>query len=208
MSRNDRERAQALSLCALLDCLTAVRELATQGRTDLARRSPLLDAILDFDGAEPATLYGPAFDFAPGARAGAAMFSRTFTQSDELLRLAAEIIALSSRLRQSASAGAKLQTALQTAIRQRDAFGISHDYTVQSFAQAYVDGVAPLGARIMVSGDPTWLKQERVAAQIRALLLAAMRAAILWRHLGGSLWSLWLRRRTWQARFAAIAGPD
>ena len=60
MSRDDRARAQALSLCALLDCLTAVRELATQGRTDLGRRSPLLDAILDFDGAEPATLYRPS----------------------------------------------------------------------------------------------------------------------------------------------------
>lgn len=206
MNAASRSLAQARALCALLDCLTGVRELATQGRTDLARRAPLLDAILDFEGADPEALFGSGYAFAPGAQAGATLFSRSFTQTDHLLRLAAEVLALSSRLRQSKTAGDRLHAALQPALRQKQAFGVTHDYTIQSFAQAYVDGVAPLGARILIAGDPTWLKQDRVAAQIRTLLLAGMRAAILWRHLGGSLWSLWLRRRTWQARFAGIAG--
>ena len=34
-----------------------------------------------------------------------------------------------------------------------------------------------------------------MVAEIRAVLLAALRSAVLWRQLGGSLWDLALRRR-------------
>jgi high frequency lysogenization protein len=46
-----------------------------------------------------------------------------------------------------------------------------------------------------VQGNPVQLAQPAVVAQIRAVLLAAMRSAVLWRQLGGSYWDLMLRRR-------------
>ena len=49
--------------------------------------------------------------------------------------------------------------------------------------------------RIVVEGNPQFLRQDAQVAQIRALLLAAIRAAVLWRQLGGSHWRLLFRRR-------------
>ena len=42
----------------------------------------------------------------------------------------------------------------------------------------------------MVNGEHTYLSNDEIAAQIRALLLAGIRAAILWRQSGGSRWRL------------------
>ena len=47
----------------------------------------------------------------------------------------------------------------------------------------------------MVSGEPEILKSEESAQLIRALLLAAVRSAVLWRQLGGSRRRVLLTRR-------------
>ncbi len=47
----------------------------------------------------------------------------------------------------------------------------------------------------MVQGNPHYLGQAGVVAEIRALLLAAVRSAVLWRQMGGSLWDFLLAKR-------------
>jgi high frequency lysogenization protein len=47
----------------------------------------------------------------------------------------------------------------------------------------------------MVQGEPTYLADKARANQIRALLLAGIRAAVLWRQLGGRRWQLFISRR-------------
>jgi high frequency lysogenization protein len=56
---------------------------------------------------------------------------------------------------------------------------------------------------VMVQGNPHYLGQPGVVAEIRAILLAAVRAAVLWRQLGGSYWDFLFSRR---AMAAAIDG--
>ena len=59
----------------------------------------------------------------------------------------------------------------------------------------YADTVSQLRPKVMVQGNPHYLGQPSVVAEVRAVLLAAMRSAVLWRQLGGSLWDFLLRRR-------------
>jgi high frequency lysogenization protein len=47
----------------------------------------------------------------------------------------------------------------------------------------------------MVQGNPHYLGQAGVVAEIRALLLAAVRSAVLWRQMGGSYWDFLLARK-------------
>ena len=59
----------------------------------------------------------------------------------------------------------------------------------------YADCISPLGARVLVQGNPVYLSQATVVGEVRAALLAALRAAVLWRQVGGSYWDfLWSRR--------------
>ena len=60
----------------------------------------------------------------------------------------------------------------------------------------YADTISQLRPRVMVQGNPHYLAQPDVVAEIRALLLAAVRSAMLWRQLGGNYWDfLFFRAR-------------
>jgi high frequency lysogenization protein len=59
----------------------------------------------------------------------------------------------------------------------------------------------------MVQGNPHYLGQAGVVAEIRAALLAALRAAVLWRQVGGSLWDFPLRRRAMLDAIDAALSP-
>ena len=66
---------------------------------------------------------------------------------------------------------------------------------VVRLGEVYAELVSPLGPKVMVAGNPVYLSQPGVVAEIRAALLAALRAAVLWRQVGGSWWDLLLSRR-------------
>ena len=69
--------------------------------------------------------------------------------------------------------------------RQLQHFAITSPTVIGALADTYVDAISPLGARVQVTGSPTQLQRKEIQQQVRALLLAAIRAAVLWRQLGG-----------------------
>jgi len=58
-----------------------------------------------------------------------------------------------------------------------------------------MEHVRDIEPRIVVNGRPLYLQNSSIVHQIRALLLAALRSAWLWRQVGGKRWALLLRRR-------------
>ena len=62
-------------------------------------------------------------------------------------------------------------------------------------ADCYRQTVSTLQPRVIVNGDPAILENPDNQNLIRALLLAAIRAAVLWRQCGGGRLTLVLRRR-------------
>jgi len=69
--------------------------------------------------------------------------------------------------------------------RQLAHFAITDEQVLANFASIYSDVISELGPKLQISGNPDCLKQPQVQHKIRALLLAAMRSAVLWRQLGG-----------------------
>ena len=88
-----------------------------------------------------------------------------------------------------------LRSAIETLAGQTTGLGVTEALVVARLAKIYADTISTLQPRILVEGNPQFLRQETQAAQIRALLLAAIRAAVLWQQLGGSQWRLLFRRR-------------
>ena len=69
--------------------------------------------------------------------------------------------------------------------RQLEHFDINSDTLLASFASIYSDIISPIGTRIQVAGEPDILKQTSNQNKIRSLLLSGVRAAVLWRQVGG-----------------------
>ena len=79
--------------------------------------------------------------------------------------------------------------------QQVEHFGPTHENVIASFGALYQDTLSTFRQRIQVQGDMRYLQQSANAAKIRTLLFAGVRAARLWRQLGGSRWQLVFSRR-------------
>src|SRR3546814_13342071 len=64
--------------------------------------------------------------------------------------------------------------------------GSDHPDVLTALGKLYADTVSNLRPQVMVQGNPHYLGQADIVSEIRALLLAALRSAVLWRQLGGS----------------------
>jgi len=90
---------------------------------------------------------------------------------------------------------AVLGSRLQQAARQAEHFSSTHENVVGNLGDLYQETLSRFRFRIQVTGDHQYLQQKRIAHQVRALLLAGIRAASLWRQSGGSRWQLLFQRR-------------
>lgn len=72
---------------------------------------------------------------------------------------------------------------------------LRQELTFEQLATLYQDTISTLTPRIHVQGKMDYLQNEFVANRVRALLLAGIRSAVLWRQLGGRRWRLLVHRR-------------
>ena len=79
--------------------------------------------------------------------------------------------------------------------------GYLHKSVLANIASVYTDTLSTLRFRVQVNGNPTHLQQEQVVHRIRTLLLCGIRAAVLWRQIGGTRLGLLLKRKDY-ARIA------
>ncbi|HKU79510.1 MAG TPA: DUF489 family protein, partial [Rhodanobacteraceae bacterium] len=77
--------------------------------------------------------------------------------------------------------------------RQLQHFPVTHPTILARLADLYCANLSGLKPRVTVVGNPLYLQQPAKAQRVRALLLAAVRAAVLWRQLGGRRRHLLLR---------------
>lgn len=95
------------------------------------------------------------------------------------------VLALERKLVRSNSGLGMLAERINQVNRQLHHFAITDEQVVANLASIYSDIISNLGPKIQISGNPVCLQRPIVQHKIRALLLAAIRSAVLWRQLGG-----------------------
>ena len=98
----------------------------------------------------------------------------------------------------------KVQTGIIALSAPAERLGSTHPDVIAGLGSLYADTVSTLRPRVMVQGNPHYLGQAGVVAEVRALLLAALRSAVLWRQNGGSLWDFAFKRRDMAAAIDAL----
>ncbi|MFF5865407.1 high frequency lysogenization protein HflD [Pseudomonas sp. NPDC012596] len=113
----------------------------------------------------------------------------------EPLRYALSMLGLERQLNKRGDLLDTIGNRLPQIQSQADHFGLVHENVIASSGALYQDTLSTLRQRIQVHGDMRFLQQPNNASKIRALLLAGIRAARLWRQLGGHRWQLVFSRR-------------
>ena len=98
-----------------------------------------------------------------------------------------------------------LKERLHAAQRQAEHYPVNHDNLIASFAATYQQTASEAAGKILVRGEPQWLRQTDIVNHIRALPLTAVRAAALWRASGGNRWQLPFSRSPFDDAMRALA---
>jgi high frequency lysogenization protein len=126
----------------------------------------------------------------------------------EVTRYVLSLIILEKKLSQKPETMANLFNRLETAKTQREHFGPLHENVIASLARTYTENVSDISPRVMVNGRHGHLQNPAIANKIRALLLAGIRSAMLWRQVGGSRWGLiWSRKKYLRATQSLFRDP-
>lgn len=188
-------RDRALALAGVFQAAACVHRIAWHGveRSDALTAS--LGSLFAFYAADPASVFGGARGVEDGLRV---LISQLGDEPDAanapITTYTLGLLHLERRADARDGLWTNLHAGLQGAQRQVDSFGLTHTNTVAALASLYAEHISPAGPRIMVEGEQIHLRDAATAAMIRALLLAGIRAAVLWRQLGASRWSLLFRR--------------
>ena len=188
-------RERALALAGLLQALRCVQRVANEGDVAGADLDASLASVFRIDADHTEAVYGSAALLEPGLRALLGQLEGGGARDPALSRMAVTVLHVERKLIRRTALLRTIRDGVNETARQREHFGIAHPTVLARLAELYASTVSTLSPRVMVQGNPAQLGSPEVVSRIRALLLAAMRSAVLWRQLGGSYWDLLLRRR-------------
>jgi high frequency lysogenization protein len=189
--------SRVLALAGMVQALRQVRRIAETGEADSAVLATATDSVFRIDAASPEEVYGHADALKPGMQLLLDYFSGGGSEAkDDLLpRLALAVMQLERRFVREGVTAEKVHEGILALAPQAERLGSTHPDVLNALGGLYADTVSHLRPRVMVQGNPHYLGQAAIVSEIRAVLLAALRSAVLWRQLGGSLWDFVLRRR-------------
>ncbi|MDV3468750.1 high frequency lysogenization protein HflD [Stenotrophomonas sp. C3(2023)] len=186
---------RVLALAGIAQALQQVRRIADTGHSDAAVVRTAIDSVFRLDADSAAGVYGEREALKPGLRLLHNYF-RNQGQDPMLPKLAMAVLQLERRFISEQAVIDKVTDGIARAQRQAAEVGDSaHPDVLAALGGVYADTISHLKPRVMVQGNPHYLGQAGVVAEIRALLLAAVRSAVLWRQMGGSYWDFLFARK-------------
>ena len=201
-----KRREQAIAMAAVVQAATLVEQLARTGDVPKEYAEPLLKSLFIQNPKSFDDIYGSASQtihlglktfstMASGVQAGI---------SPDVTRYTVAILQLENKLKRDRKTFAALGDGIQQASRQAEHFDATHENTIAAIAEVYKQTLSTMSFRIHVTGNPTYLQNPQTANKVRALLMAGIRAAILWRQVGGSRWHLLLKRKQYLQEIAQL----
>ncbi|HEB0686983.1 TPA: high frequency lysogenization protein HflD [Pseudomonas aeruginosa] len=190
-------RQQLIALGAVFESAALVDKLARTGQISEAPLGCMLGSLLARNPASTLDVYGgDSLNLRDGFKALASALERKpGNLQREPLRYALAMLTLERQLDKRGDMLDLIGQRLDQVEQQVQHFGLVHENVIASFASIYQDTLSTFRQRIQVHGDMRHLQVSSNAARIRALLLAGIRSARLWRQLGGSRWQMVFSRR-------------
>ena len=198
---SSREKEQTIALSAVFQAAELVSILAKTGQVDNANLQPMLNSILMVNAASTEEIYGGQWDCQSNLALGRkisrqALGKERSSVNPDTLRYALSLIHLEHKLSKAPDMLSVIgQKIAQIEQKKAHYDSVLHENMLASISGMYQDTLSKLPFRIQVHGDSRFLQQPQVANQVRAILMSGIRAAMLWRQLGGKRWHLIFKRK-------------
>ena len=184
---SDKFQDRTMAFAGICQAAYLVQKVARDGACDEASLRESLQSILVTNPTQPLEVFGSHLAIRDGYRALVEQLGADGSQKNaELTRYVVSLIALERKLAKRKDILNMLGERISQIGRQQQHFDLLDEQILANMASIYSDLISPIGPRIQVAGTPLFLQQPLVQHKVRALLLAGIRAVVLWRQLGGS----------------------
>lgn len=192
---------RTVALSAMTQCAQLVVSLATTGKADKAQMAACLDTLFVLNPDNTGQIYPNLSLFNSGLTAVERSLGPNGMQElGEAVPYVLGMTVLQQQLGKKKSMQDLVRRRLPLLNKSSEILPEDNDdplarHDIVGLARLYQDTISKLSYRIHVKGDIECLKQQAVADQIRALLLAGIRSAMLWQQLGGRRWHLFFYKK-------------
>lgn len=187
---------QTLALAGLIQACQLVDEVAYHGQCDSLALETSIASVFNTNPSSTEAVFGSAQHLRKGLDALEKLLGKNdAAQQEHWVRYALAVMHLEAQLRKDQSMLQEISKGLTQAESTKLHFGLTHENTISNLAGLYQNTISTFRTRVHVNGDINILKNEHNASKIRAILLCAVRAAMLWRQVGGHRWHLIFKRK-------------
>lgn len=190
---------KCIALSALFMAAEQINQIAYTGLSNSHNVASLISSLFNNDVEDSAMIYGELGNLKNGFGKTIEILSNTPQERDaiDIMRYAISLIDLEKQLARNASMGEKIINDLDDIRRQCDqSADLLEPENIEKVADLYLNTISLLGPRISINGEQQFLESPKIVAKIRAILLAGIRAAVLWKQSGGSRFNLLLSRKS------------
>lgn len=187
---------QVIALAGILQATYLVDQIARTGAADSASTNGILHSLFVFNTDEPLAVYGGLHNVQLGLRILRDLLAGQ--RRDEYrgcIRYGLGILHLEKLLAGDSKMQGTIRNRLQHTEKNLEHFSQDINRIASNIAAIYQDTISHMKYRIQITGSLQQLQNNHNADRIRALLLAAIRSAWLWRRVHGSRWQLLFSRR-------------
>ena len=187
---------QTIALAGVAQAARLVDQISKTGSYPLEFLESSIHSLFVFSPDGAADLFGGV----PGVKLGLQNLSSLLAdtkaqESQDVVRYVFSLLHLERKFSANSEMMSVVRSRLSHTSFRAEHFSNDVNALCHSISGIYEDTLSQQKFRIKVTGSPQHLQNTKNAQIIRAVLLAGVRSAFLWRQLGGHRWRLLLHRK-------------
>lgn len=189
-----QHQSSVMAFAAICQAAEMVKEIARYNRADEQQLDTMVRSLTYINASTPLEIYGSLGNLKKGYEVMINQLGNEPKKDVEVTRYVLGTIALERQLAKRPKSMGQLSERIDDLNRQLEHFELLDPSTLEKVAAIYSDIISPLGRSIEVVGEQQFLTVSSNVNKVRALLLCAVRAAVLWRQMGGKRRHLMFKR--------------
>ena len=173
-----------IALAGLCQAIHCVKDISKDGQTDQVDMDIMLESILKTESDSTESIFNSHKYLTTGFKTLIDLLSGPRTDAD-LSRYLVSVLSLQKRFSNDTNMQQVMSSRVAQAKRLHEYQETIDQDLIEQLAHIYKDTISTYPTKIQVSGNSQFLQQPANQSKIRALLLAAIRSAVLWNQVGG-----------------------
>ena len=192
------KREQTIALAGVFQAASLVQQIANKGMANSAVIESSLETLFRFDSDTTEGVFGNLAGVGAGLRVLSDQLAAFKNKRNiEITQYVISLLVLEKKLSSNPGMLDHITKSLGEIETSLEFFSLMHENVFAKLGALYKETVSTLEPKIIVHGEQPYLSNESNASKVRALLLAGIRSAVLWRQCGGSRWHILFGRKAY-----------